>query len=142
MAGEIKVIADAVRKQVAVLALAGKSRPFISKKLNITRYMVDKIYRDEEFKRVVKEIGDATTEVAKQAVRSQVSELVKDAFESLKHLLQEKKSVEAIKVFLRIVGLEDKEVNKGGGDINLILPTTKVEKPVTAQEIPDDKRQE
>ena len=62
--------------QIAALAVSGASRNQISQSLKITRHFVNRAFKSEIFKKMVKEIGDDAVYASKMTLRNRVSDLV------------------------------------------------------------------
>jgi hypothetical protein len=118
---------EVIIKRAAALAAAGASKTKLRQELSLTQYRVNKIYKDELFKRLVAEVGDDAISTMKSLTRSKLSAMQAKAMKALEDHL-DKKSLEAVKVWLRAVGLDQtKDSDDKGGGFTLVLANQKPE---------------
>lgn len=121
-------------KEVAALKLAGMSDQQIVKSTGIGRYALNKIKKSPEYKAYYNQLTEEVMEDAKAILRHGVSKLAVSALEVIKMQLEEKGNLEAVKVVMKVMGLDQaEEGKKEDTTLNIILPTTRVEK-----EVPND----
>lgn len=114
-------LSDAVIRTAAALAATGSTKNAVQQRLKLSLYMVNKLYRHELFRSTVKEISDDAVAVAKNKTRHEISKMQVKAMNALEKNL-DKHSLEAVKVFLRAIGMEQEKEDDGkGGSFQLIL---------------------
>jgi hypothetical protein len=119
------VINDALIKQAAALAISGMSQNKVALTLNISRRQARKIYDDERFKSVVEDVGNDAILTAKTRLRQEISKMSDLMLKALRANL-EKHSLEAVKVGLKVVGLDEPEKEgQGDGNITVIMANSK-----------------
>lgn len=120
-------ITDTIRKKAAALAASGKNKQEVKKQCGLSVHGMNKLYKDEEFKRLVADIGDDAIVNSKNEMKLAISRMTKKAIVALEKNL-DKHSLEAVRTFLKIIGLGEGAVtdDKGGG-FTLVLANQKPE---------------
>lgn len=115
---------EALMKRIAALAVSGTSKAAIAKELKISRRQVDKAYNDERFLKLVDDIGNDAIATTKTFIQKEFSKLSPEILRVLKANLK-KDSLEAVKVFLKAMGLDAKaeEDVSGNGNLTVVLAT-------------------
>lgn len=135
-----KPITDAFLKQVVALALSGKSQNAISHELKVSRRQVRKVYETEEFKTMVEDVGDDAIRTAKVYIRQEFSKLSKEVVRVLAARLK-KDDLEAVKVALKTMGLDQIEAEDGGPQgLTVILGSSSKSKDDVVVVKPEEKK--
>lgn len=100
------IVNDANIKRVAALAISGMSQNKISITLGVSRRQIRNVYEDERFKSIVEDIGDDAILTAKTRLRQEISKM-SDLMLAALRINLEKNSLEAVKVGLKVVGLDE-----------------------------------
>lgn len=116
------VIDEVITKQVAALAITGANPLQISQSLSLSRYQVQKIMQSDKFKEVLKDTGDAALADARQVMRAQTASLAKEMVRVLKKQLGDD-SLEAVKIGLKVLGIEQLDDKGGDTNISVVLPS-------------------
>jgi adenine specific DNA methylase Mod len=127
-----EVIQQTLVKQIAALKLQGVSGNDIAKQLKLSRYAVQKTINSDEFKAELKQLADRAVEGALLAFKSKIESLEPLAYAALKSNLQEGQ-LEAVKVWARFVGMDDKREEKADNQIQIILPGQQEVKTVVSE---------
>jgi hypothetical protein len=118
-------LTNAVIRQAAARAASGAAKNAVRKEFKLSGYMTDKLYKHELFKSTISEITDDAVNTAKLKTRIDIGKLQKKAMVALEKAL-DKHSLEAVKVWLRAVGIEQGgEENKDAGGFTLVLANQK-----------------
>lgn len=131
-----KVNETVLMKRAAALAITGANLNQMTKKLGISRYLVEKLCAKEEFKQLVNELSDSEIVPIITKARKELSKLVFEAIRVLKHQLSEN-SLEAAKIVFKSIGLEDQEMEKRDSEINIFLPGNEAPTKVVEQIVPE-----
>lgn len=115
-------LTDAVIRKGAALASTGATRPKIGTELGLTKYMVNKMFQHELFRSTLASISDDAVAEAKAKTRHDISKMQSKAMKALEKNL-DKDSLEAVKIFLKSMGLAEEVENKDGGGFTLMLAT-------------------
>jgi hypothetical protein len=118
-----EVVEESLTQQVAALAFQNIPEYKIAEELKITRYRCRKILASKEFKDIVREIGEDAVVLAKNYIKDKVAKLSPEIYETIRINLVEKRSMEAVKVALKVVGFEqEEEVKQAATMMQIILP--------------------
>jgi hypothetical protein len=132
------LINDTIRKKGAALVASGASKLKLRKELKLSAYAVNKLYKDEGFKKLIQDIGDDAVAAAKARARSTMARLEQKAMTALEKNL-DKHSLEAVKTWLRAVGLDQtKDGDDKPGGFTLLLATQPKPEPKTVQVVRED----
>jgi hypothetical protein len=115
------VVDEILMKQIIALGMAGETQFAISKKLGLSRPMVDKICDDPKFREMAMEIGNREVVPVIAKMRSQLSKLGEAAISVVKQHLQEN-NLEAAKLVFKTMGLMEQEEKQGDTQLTVILP--------------------
>lgn len=118
------IINDANIKRVAALAIGGMSQNKISITLNVSRRQIRNIYEDERFKSIVEDIGDDAILTAKTRLRQEISKMSELMLTALRANL-EKNSLEAVKIGLKVVGLDEADQEQPNTGLTVIMANHK-----------------
>jgi hypothetical protein len=77
------LINDTIRKKGAALVASGASKLKLRKELKLSAYAVNKLYKDEGFKKLIQDIGDDAVAAAKARARSTMARLEQKAMTAL-----------------------------------------------------------
>ena len=121
------VITEARLKQAAAMAVAGANKGDIRKKLNMSVYGVNKLFKDDRFTQMVAELGEDALVAAKAVTRVQISKLATKAIRALEANL-DRNSMAAVTTVLKAMGLDGStpQDDKQGG-FTLVLANSKPE---------------
>lgn len=119
-----KALTDVFIKQVASLAVTGMGQRKIAVALDASLRQVRNVYDDERFKAIVEDVGNDAVLTAKTRLRQEISKMSDLMLKALKVNL-EKHSLEAVKVGLRVVGLDQAEEPQGNGNLTVIMANSK-----------------
>lgn len=109
--------------EVAVLAIAGMPQTGIAKKLSISRSKVQTIQRKPEYKALFDDMVNETVGTAKGVIKHETAKLASEVMRVLITQLRDKDNLEAVKIALKVLGVDQlEEQEKGGTSINLVLP--------------------
>jgi hypothetical protein len=119
-------INDAVLKRAAAFAIAnGDNKTAMGKALKLTPYQINKLYKSEQFKKYVDDIGNDAVASIKASTKAQMAKMQDLAMKALTKNLKGE-SLEAVKVWLKAVGLDGtKEDDKAQGGFTLVLANQK-----------------
>lgn len=138
--GTDEVITEARLKKAAAMAVGGAEKGDVRKALGLTYYAVNKLYNDEQFKKLVAELGDDAIVVAKQTTRNKIAKLAAKAVVALEKNL-DKHNLEAVKVVLRSMGIEQqKEGDDKASGLTVVLATQPKPEPKTIEVV--DRRED
>lgn len=115
-------LSDTIIRKGAAMAATGSTRPAVQKALKLSLYMVKKLYKHELFRTTLAEISDDAVAAAKVKTRNDISRMQTKAMAALEKNL-DKHSLEAVKIFLKSMGLAEETENKDGGGFTLMLAT-------------------
>lgn len=121
MAAPEVIISEAIVKQVAASAATGATVGQIAASLALSKYHVKKIMATNDFKTLVRGIGDEAVNNAKQVIRANTSDMAAEVTRVLKERLEDN-DLEAVKVALKIIGFDQQEQTKGDTNIVVQLP--------------------
>lgn len=113
--GPEEVMSEATIKRAAALGASGATKYAIAKALNISAYYAGKIMRDEQYKKLVEEIGDDAVANAKAKTRADLARLARKAVTAIEKNL-DKHNLNAAITVLRSLGLET--AKDGDGEKN------------------------
>jgi len=130
-------VTEARLKQAAAMAVAGANKGDIRKKLNMSAYGINKLYKDERFNQMVTELGEDALVAAKAVTRVQISKLATKAIRALEANL-DRNSMAAVTTVLKAMGLDGSvpQDDKQGG-FTLVLANSKPE-PKTVNVVRED----
>lgn len=122
-----EAMSEATIKQAAAMAASGATKYKVQKLLRLSQYQVSRIWKDEQFKKLLADIGDEAVLNAKATTKADLARLAKKAVMALEANL-DKKNLQAAIVVLRSLGLETSkdDDNKEGG-FTLVLAGQKAE---------------
>ena len=110
-------MSEATIKKAAALAVNGATKYKVQKALGISQYFVNKIWKDELFKKLLTELGDDAVAASKATLRNEIAKLSGLAIAAIEHQLK-KHNLQAAITVLRATGVEtaqkDDEKDKGG----------------------------
>lgn len=130
-----ELIKETQSQQVAGLVLINVPEYKIAEQLGLSRYAVKKILKSQDFKEVMQELGQRSTEIALNCFKAKMEELEPLAFAALKQNLLEGK-LEAVKVWGDFVGVKDKQDGgAGNGGVTVVMPNFGQAKPDDAIEV-------
>ncbi len=116
------LLTEVVVKQVAALAVSGATPGEIAAKLGMTKWQVKKAMQLPAYKAYMKEVGDAALSTAKEFIRAEMGKLSKEIMRVIRTQLEEKDSLDAVKIALKVVGFDQEEQVKGDTTLNVIMP--------------------
>lgn len=128
-----ELIESSLAKQVAILVLSQDSERTIATKLKLTHPQVKAIKKSEEYEAAIKELAEEQTRTLLYQWKKRLEAADSHAWAAFMHNLKDKKSMEAVKEYLNMIGFRAKQEDKAtdGPAINLIMPGAPTEKIVT-----------
>lgn len=119
-------------RQVAALAVTGATQVDIAEALGTTKKTVAKALALPETKDIMAEITEDAVAAAKIKLKSKISSLADAVYDALRYQIEKKKSVQAVQVALKVMGVEQAEDATGPGNITVYLPGVE-QKPLTIE---------
>lgn len=111
-----------VQKQVAALASLGLTPRAIGDRMGLDHHTIDAVLAKEGTKALIEEIGDDAMRAAKTSLRRSVAGLASKMVAALEYQIDKKKSVQAIALGLKILGLDTPSDATRPGNITVVLP--------------------
>jgi hypothetical protein len=96
-------------KQVAILTLQRDTEQAISDQLGITVNKVKALKRTDEFWNEMREEAEATCKVLRARFQKKLEHAEHHAWENFLYHLKEKRTLEAVKIYIEMIGLKAKE---------------------------------
>lgn len=113
-------------QQVALLSVQLCTPKQVAERLGLTQAQVRAALETEECKQAVAGLADAAFEAARSYLRREIPKLAHEVVRVLREQLEEKNSLEAVKISLKVMGLDEAEGDKPDTNITVIMPTEKV----------------
>ena len=117
-----EIINTPVAKQIAALAAMGSNANQISKDLNLNYDSVQRALESKQVKELVNEIGDEAVVFAKNYIKRSVAKLAPAMLEALMYQLEKKKSIQAIALGLKVLGVDQFEDGATNQSLTVVLP--------------------
>lgn len=106
---------------IAAMLISGKSVSAIAEELGITRSAVNKITKTPEFKAHLQDISESMVSTAVNSWKSSMSHMIGKAMAVVERKLDEGE-LEAVKIILRSLGMDNKQETSSTGTLQIILP--------------------
>lgn len=130
-------LTDAKIKQIAALAVSGRSNRAISTELKITEYAVAKIKKSEQFKNLLKEMTESIISDAQAELKHEIAKRSKQIIDALdEELAGGRGRMEAIKTALKVLSVLDPKENNAGDSGPLVVKFDLGDKPMNVVELP------
>lgn len=121
-------------RDVAIMAAAGSPKTNIQKKFNATPFIINEILAMPDCQAVINEINQTAIDEAKTTIKQGMSGLAKEAVRVVADNLK-RNNLEAAKMVLRSLGLEQEKDTGQNNSFQLVLATTPTpEKTITVKE--------
>lgn len=124
-----EVLKDGQRAQIAVLVLMNESEASIASKLGIHSNTVNRIKHEPEFIALLEDMTKKKVNQLLHKWMNKLETLESHAWSAFLHNLKDKKNLEAVKLFMDMIGFSKKhEGQTQDGKIVIIMPDAKQEK--------------
>jgi hypothetical protein len=117
-----QAITEAQVETVVSLSLLNTPLDQIVAETGLSRYMVNKLINSDKFKDTLKERTDEAVSTAKSTLKAAITSRMPAIISVIDHHLKEK-NLEAVKVLLKAIGMEQTESNQGPTNIQITLPS-------------------
>lgn len=121
------VVDELLTRQVASLLASGYNIRQVSKELKMSYTFASQLAYSPAVREMIKSVGEAALAEVKAVVRRGVANLTDLALEVLKEQLEKERSLEAVKLTFKVVGVLDDSPERDAGvtAIQVILPGDK-----------------
>lgn len=122
---KIKIdVTPEVTRQIATRKALGASLRDLEAEFGYSRPVINRVLGTDMAKAVIKGLIDDAVASAVVAVRQKLADMTEIAMQTLEHHLREEKSLEAVKIYLKGLGMDgvDKSEAKQQQAIQVILP--------------------
>lgn len=124
-----EAIRDGQRQQVAVLILMGDTEAQIAEKMNVSKNTVGRIKAEPEFVATLEDMTKKKVGLLLHKWMDKLETVEKHAWNAFLFQLKDKKSLDAVKMFMEMIGFSKKQEGKTeDGKIVIIMPDAKPEK--------------
>lgn len=131
------VLSEITLKQVASAHIMGESQASICSRLKLSPYQYTALVNDVRFEEIVRKIGEDDTITGIAAARRDISRKLPKAIAAIEHHL-DKHSLEAAKMVLKAVGLDEAKGTESDTSVTVVLPGATHEKASRTIEITSD----
>lgn len=120
-----QLVTEAELQQVAALVLTGANDETIARELGVPSQRIQWIKKKEGFYDALKELTGRRLDIILNRWKKNLEGAEKHAWDAFIYNLKDKKSMEAVKMFVEQIGFKAEHAGEGGsGTINLIMPGT------------------
>lgn len=113
--------------QVVAMVLAGANILEISREMNMNRGTVRKIMASYRFKELLDKANEGALKNAVAQARTGMAKLVTEALRVIEEKLKQDNSLEAVKIVMKGLGLDNEEQKVQDTNLTVILPGAKQE---------------
>lgn len=128
-------ITPELTRQIATRRAIGVSVRELEQEFGFSRFVINRVLSSDMAKSIIKGVVDDAVTGAVSAVKRKLADMTELAMTALEHHLKEEKSLEAVKIYLKGLGMDAME-NKDPGQqqaIQVILPGAVAPKDVVSE---------